>query len=231
MNGQDNQTRKPVVVAIDGPAASGKGTLARRLADTLGYAHMDTGALYRAVAFEVLQANGDCGQEEDGLRGCAALKAKSEGGGLPDALSNPRLRTDEVAQGASLVAEIPAVRAALIEVQREFSRYPGAGYAGCVLDGRDIGTVICPDAQVKLFVTADAEIRAQRRMKELQSKGIDVKYGAVLADMRTRDERDSGRRVAPLRPAKGSVVLDTTGLTEAEVLAEALRAVEQALNP
>lgn len=218
------------VIAIDGPAASGKGTLARRLAERLGYAHMDTGALYRAVAHEVLQAGGDCGQEDDALRGCAALEHKIQEGLLGVTLSDPILRGDEVAQGASQVAAIPAVRAALIDVQRGFAKYPGPGYAGCVLDGRDIGTVICPEAPVKLFVTADVEIRAQRRMKELQSKGIGATYGAVLADMRTRDERDSGRRVAPLRPAEGSVVLDTTGLSEDEVLAEALRAVERALD-
>lgn len=224
------QSETPVfVIAIDGPAASGKGTLARNLASILGFAHMDTGALYRAVALAVIQAEGDCTREADALAGCAVLKARIEKGDISEVLSVPALRTDAVAQGASHVAACPAVREALIGVQRGFARNP-AGAKGCVLDGRDIGTVICPGADVKLFVTADPEIRADRRMKELQSKGIDVKYGAVLADMRTRDERDSGRKAAPLRPAEGSVVLDTTDLTAEEALAQALRAVKQRLG-
>ncbi|MCB1592275.1 MAG: (d)CMP kinase [Alphaproteobacteria bacterium] len=220
---------KIFVVAIDGPAASGKGTLARDLADILGYAYLDTGALYRAAALEVLRAGGSCADEDDAERGAGALRAKIESGGQDAALSNPDLRNDAVAQGASKVAAIPAVREALIGLQREFAQNPG-GYNGCVLDGRDIGTVICPEADVKLFVTADQGIRAERRMKELQSKGIDATYEAVLADMRTRDGRDSGRRAAPLRPAEGSVVLDTTDLSAAEALAEALRIVKQTLD-
>lgn len=229
MDVQKNK-QKMIVIAIDGPAASGKGTLARGLAQRLGYAHMDTGALYRAVASEVLQDGGDCRSEPDALRGCARLQDKISGSEGLRALNNPDLRDDAVAQGASLVAALPLVREALIEVQRGFSENPGAGYAGAVLDGRDIGTVICPHADVKLFVTAGDEIRAERRRKELQSKGIDVTYGAVLADMRDRDARDSGRKAAPLKPADDAVMLDTTGLNAEEALAKALQIVEDALK-
>ena len=164
------------------------------------------------------------------MRGCARLQDKISGSEGLRALNNPDLRDDAVAQGASLVAALPLVREALIEVQRGFSENPGAGYAGAVLDGRDIGTVICPHADVKLFVTAGDEIRAERRRKELQSKGIDVTYGAVLADMRDRDARDSGRKAAPLKPADDAVMLDTTGLNAEEALAKALQIVEDALK-
>jgi len=224
------RSKRHIVIAIDGPAASGKGTLARALAERLGYAHMDTGALYRAVAFEVLQAGGDCGQESDALIGCERLQEALRGPQGLAVLANKLLRSEAVAEAASVTAAFPSVREALVSVQRGFAEKPGKAFGGAVLDGRDIGTVICPQADVKLFVTAETEIRAERRKKELQSKGIEAKYEAVLADMRNRDERDSGRKAAPLRPADDAVLLDTTGLSAEEALDKALQIVEDVLN-
>lgn len=224
------QGRKNIVIAIDGPAASGKGTLARALAERLDFAYMDTGALYRAVAFAVLRAGGDCALESEALIGCERLQEELRGPQGLGVLSNPLLRSEAVAEGASVVAAFPSVRETLVSIQRGFAEKPGKGFRGSVLDGRDIGTVICPQADVKLFVTAQTEIRAERRRKELQSKGIEAKYEAVLADMRNRDERDSGRKAAPLRPADDAVVLDTTGLSAAAVLETALQVVEETLN-
>ncbi|MCB1557085.1 MAG: (d)CMP kinase, partial [Alphaproteobacteria bacterium] len=173
-------TDKPVVIAIDGPAASGKGTLARLIAEHKGYAHLDTGRLYRYVGWRVLQSGGD---PEDQTAALAAAE------GLRDIvdlslLSDRALSSDEAGQAASKVAAIPAVRTALLCFQKDFAAHPPGSAPGAVLDGRDIGTVICPDSPLKFFVTADTEIRAKRRFKELQSQGISVTYDAVLADMR-----------------------------------------------
>ena len=215
---------KPVI-AIDGPAASGKGTLARNLAERLGYAYLDTGSLYRGVAYEVLQGGGDCEDVAAAVAACGLLHEtlKSEGQSV---LQHEGLREERVASGASKVASIQEVRAALVDVQRSFARMPGDAFGGSVLDGRDIGTVICPDADVKLFITAETPERAKRRTKELHSKGIDVTYGAVLADMRDRDDRDSGRKVAPLKPADDAYVIDTTSLSEVEVFENALQIIK-----
>jgi cytidylate kinase len=213
------------VIAIDGPAASGKGTLSRELAKALNFAHMDTGALYRAVAYEVAESGGDPENEAQALRGCTALEEKLKGG--MGALENPGLRNDEIAKGASKVAALQAVRDRLVDIQRTFAHAPGDRYAGAVLDGRDIGTVICPDAPLKLFVTASAEVRAKRRLKELQSKGIEATYRAVLVDMRARDERDSSRKAAPLRPAADAIVLDTSDLSAQKALGKALEIVRE----
>lgn len=215
---------KPVI-AIDGPAASGKGTLSRNLAAALNFAHMDTGALYRAVGYEVLQSGGSPDQEADALAGVAVLEAKIKQG---DVLSNPDLRQDKVGVAASKVAVIQSVRDALVALQRGFASNPPAPYLGAILDGRDIGTVICPDAPLKLFVTANEAVRAKRRTKELQSKGLDVTYKAVLEDMRARDARDMTRKVAPLRPAEDSIVIDSSDLSEAEMLENALEYAKKA---
>lgn len=220
---------KPVI-AIDGPAASGKGTLSRKLAQVLGYAHMDTGALYRAVGLEVLTAGGDPSLEKDALIGCAALSRKLESGKGQEALASLELRREDVGDAASQVAGIQAVRDALVDIQRRFAKCPPGTVQGAVLDGRDIGTVICPEAPLKLFVTADLEIRAKRRLKELQSKGLPVTYDAVLADMRARDARDSGRKAAPLRPAEDAVVIDSSHLNEAQMLEKALECVKDAFG-
>lgn len=209
------------IIAIDGPAASGKGTLSRNLAKALNFAHMDTGALYRAVAYEVLSMGSNPVSESDALSGARALSEKLRKGDVSAVLGNPSLRAEDTGQAASIVAGIQAVRDMLVDIQRDFANDP-KGFSGSILDGRDIGTVICPDAPLKLYVTANLEIRAQRRLKELQSKGLDVMYEAVLEDMRARDARDSGRKAAPLRPAQDAVVIDSSTLTEGQMLDTAL---------
>lgn len=199
------------VIAIDGTAASGKGTLARRLAEALGLPHLDTGKLYRYVGLSVLRAGGDPG---DRLAAEAAVMVIVQALD-PKNLSDPELMTDAAGQAASKVATMNGVRKALLGYQKRFAAQPG----GAVLDGRDIGTVICPEAPLKLFVDASPEIRAQRRHKELQNRGLLVKYDAVLADMRERDARDSGRATAPMKPAADAVVIDTTDMNADEAFA------------
>jgi len=193
-----------MIVAIDGPSAAGKGTLARRVADHFGFAYLDSGLLYRAVALALTAAGGDPADAD-----AAAEAARGLDLGL---LDSPRLRTDEVAQAASVVAAYPAVRDALVGVQRRFAADPRDGCAGAVLDGRDIGTVICPDADAKIFVTAAVETRARRRHKELIKRGQNTIYARVLQEMMERDARDSGRDVAPLKAADDAFLLDTTDL-------------------
>ena len=197
-------------VAVDGPAAAGKGTVSRALAERFGFAHLDTGMLYRAVGARSLSGE------------IAAIAARALS---PDDLARDDLRTAEVAQAASRVAADPEVRAALLAFQREFARRPG----GAVLDGRDIGTVIAPEAEVKLFVTASAEVRAARRRSELAAKGDERSLEEVLADVRMRDERDANRADAPLRRAAGAVLIDTTELSIDEAVERAAREVEKAL--
>lgn len=194
-------------IAIDGPAAAGKGTIARAVAAHFGFAHLDTGLLYRAVGRHLL--NG-----EDPVAAARALD--------PAELDEGALRTPEVAQAASQVAVLPEVRAALVDFQRGFARREG----GAVLDGRDIGTVICPAAEAKLFVTASAEVRAQRRFRELAEKGLDVDYDTVLADVRARDARDMSRAEAPLVAAGDATVVDTSEMAIADAVAAAIAAVE-----
>jgi len=209
------------VIAIDGPAASGKGTLARRLAEHFGLAHLDTGKLYRATAFLVLAAGGD---PADPATATAAARQVD-----PTRLADPALLTEEVAQASSVVAAIPSVRAALLDRQRDFAAHPPAPFRGAVLDGRDIGTAICPEATVKLFVTASPEARAERRLRELRERGSTVIYGDVLQDMKERDARDSERRVAPLAAAPDAVTIDTTGLDADQVFGLASEIIERAL--
>jgi len=194
--------RKPVVIAVDGPAASGKGTLARRLADHFGYAHLDTGLLYRAVGIAVGAGNEGAVDE---TRAVAAAEALDLG-----RLDEAALRGDAAAVAGSRVAAIPAVRAALVAVQRRFADAPPGGAPGAVIDGRDIGTVICPDADVKIFIDADLEIRADRRVKELRERGVTAIHARVLQEMRERDDRDRSRKVAPLAPAEDAFIIDTT---------------------
>jgi len=201
---------RPRLIAIDGPAAAGKGTLARRLAAHFGLPYLDTGLLYRAVGARVLAAGGD---PRDPVAAAAAARAIT-----PDDLALPELRTERAGQAASAVATIPAVRAALRDFQRAFAARP----EGAVLDGRDIGTVICPEAPVKLYVTASAEVRARRRLAEIQARGVAADYPAILADVRARDEQDAGRAVAPMRPAADALLLDTSALDPDQAFAEAL---------
>ena len=202
------------MIAVDGPAASGKGTIARALAHHYGLPHMDTGLLYRAVALNLWRWGGDASSEFEALRACADL------GFNPD---DPELRSEPVSQFASAISAYPSVRAALLERQQEFANQPG----GAVLDGRDIGTVIALDADVKLFVSAAPEVRAQRRVRELIDRGMPAHYEDVLADIRSRDERDQGRQVAPLRPSADAILLDTSELDVDAARAAALRLVEE----
>ena len=204
------------IIAIDGPAAAGKGTLARRLAAELGFDYLDTGLIYRAVGMKLARAGQDPSEVDAAERTARAL--------APADLEAPDLRVDEAAQAASKVAVIPGVRAALLDFQRQFASQPPGG-KGAVLDGRDIGTVVCPHAQVKLFVTASLEKRAQRRLKELQEKGSDVIHSTVLADMRERDDRDRNRSAAPLVAAEDATVLDTSDLDAEQAFAVALQLV------
>lgn len=204
------------MIAVDGPAASGKGTIARALAKHFGLPHMDTGLLYRAVALNLWRWGGDPSSEFEAVRACDEL------GVDPD---DPELRSEPVSKIASSISAYPSVRAALLERQQDFARQPG----GAVLDGRDIGTVIAPDADVKLFVTASPEVRARRRLEELLSRGMRAHFEDVLADIRVRDERDSNRKAAPLREAPDAILLDTSGLDIGEAIAEAVRLVEQRL--
>lgn len=202
----------PLVIAIDGPAASGKGTLARRIAQTLDLPHLDTGLLYRAVGARCLK-DGVLEDEDASLAAARMLDLST--------LDTEALRDAETGAAASIVAARPAVRAALLDLQRAFAARPG----GAVLDGRDIGTVICPDAPVKLFITAAPEIRALRRYKELLGRGADVTLDGVLADIRERDARDSGRASAPLAKAGDAVEIDTSDLGIEEAFAAAMEIV------
>jgi cytidylate kinase len=194
----------PVVVALDGPAAAGKGTLGRRLAAHFGYAYLDSGLLYRAVGWRMLSDGTEPSDADEAARVAAAL-------GEHD-LSAPELREDRVANAATIVAAHPSVRQALVGYQREFAARPPGGGAGAVIDGRDIGTVICPEADCKIFVDASVEVRARRRLKELQDRGVESIYSRVLRDMEERDARDRNRPVAPLAPAEDAFELDTTDL-------------------
>jgi CMP/dCMP kinase len=202
-----------MIIAIDGPAASGKGTLARNLARHFGLPHLDTGLLYRATAWALLDAGRD-------LTGKDAAIAAARGLALTD-FNEASLRGREMAEAASIVAAIPEVRAALIELQRAFAHRPG----GAVLDGRDIGSVICPQACPKIFVTASAEARATRRALELKAQGEKADYAAVLDEISRRDARDKGRATAPLMAAKDAIVLDTTALDAGAAFEAALAIV------
>lgn len=205
-----------LVIAIDGPAASGKGTLARRLAEYFNLPHLDTGLLYRATACALLDEGLPLDDEE-------AATAAARGLSLTD-FDDARLRSREMGEAASVVAALPQVRAELVDLQRRFA----AREEGAVLDGRDIGTVICPGARVKIFVTATPETRAQRRALELARRGEEVDYPTILADVKRRDARDSARVVAPLKPAADAVTLDTSDLDIEAAFRAAVAIVEKA---
>lgn len=200
-----------MIIAIDGPAAAGKGTLARRLALHFDFAFLDTGQLYRTVGYLVLDAGGDPGNETDAVSAARNLNSAE--------LEAVDLHNEIIAEAASKVAAIPAVRQVLLDFQRDFTRTPPGGKAGAILDGRDIGSVVCPDANIKLFVTARPEIRAERRHKELQEKGLGSTYPAVLAEIEARDERDRTREVSPLQ-AGDAREIDTSDKTPDAVFEE-----------
>ena len=205
------------MIAVDGPAASGKGTVGRALATHFALPHMDTGLLYRAVALNLWRWGGDPRSEFEAVRACDEL------GFDPD---DPELRSEPVSKIASMISAYAGVREALLERQQDFARQPG----GAVLDGRDIGTVIAPGADVKLFVTASPEVRAKRRMRELERRGMHARYEDVLADIHSRDRRDSTREVAPLRPAADAIMLDTSDLDVEQSIAEAVRLVGRKID-
>ena len=199
---------EPFTIAIDGPAAAGKGTISKAVASHFGFAHLDTGLLYRAVGAKVMTGN-------DAIEAAVGLRVED--------LEVDGLRTAEVAQAASKVAVIAEVRAALLDFQRAFARRAG----GAVLDGRDIGTVICPQAEVKLFVTASAEVRGKRRYDELVGRWDSVTLDDVIEDVRARDARDMERVEAPLKPAEDAHVLDTSALSISDAVAQAIAAITQ----
>lgn len=207
-----------MIIAVDGPTASGKGTLARQLAEHYGLPVLDTGLLYRAVGYQTQLNHGDADNAADALAACD----------FPDSLlDDPALRYETTGGLASRVSVHPAVRAALFQRQVDFANQPG----GAVLDGRDIGTVIAPHADAKLFVTASAEERARRRHAEMRGRGVDVTYEAVLADVHARDARDTGRADAPLLRAGDALLLDNTSMDKDAALAAAIAFVEERLKP
>jgi cytidylate kinase len=203
-----------MIIAIDGPAAAGKGTLARQLADHFDLSLLDTGLIYRAVGMKLVHADANLDDSD------AAIKAAQNL--MPEDLKAIDLRSDVAADAASKISAIPEVRTALIDFQRSFAVNPTEGKSGSILDGRDIGTIVCPEAKVKLFITARPEVRAERRYLELRERGLDAIYGRVLADMKERDARDSARTVSPLVPAKDAFLLDTSDLAAGEVFFTAL---------
>jgi len=208
---------RPVIIAVDGTAASGKGTLARRLAKKFGFAHLDSGSLYRLTALGALEGGWSAQNETHAIDAALAID--------PSRADDPAIRTDAVAQAASIVAAFPAVRAALLDFQRRFAMNPPGHAKGAVIDGRDIGTIVWPDAPAKLFVDAAPDVRAHRRFLELLGSGIVADEAAVLADIMARDKRDRERKVAPLKPAPDADLLDTTLLDIDAAFARALTLV------
>ena len=208
-----------ITIAVDGTAASGKGTLARKLAAHFGFAHLDSGALYRLTALAVLAAKGDPTNEADALHGAHSIDLSMAG--------DPAIRTDVVGQAASQVAAIPAVRAALFDFQRNFLVSPPGGSPGAVMDGRDIGTVICPSATAKLYVDARPELRAHRRWLELKGMGIVRDEADLLRELMARDAADKARPISPLRQADDAALLDTSDLGIDAAFAAALALVSQ----
>jgi len=212
-----NPATSPIIIAVDGPAASGKGTIARALARHFGLPHMDTGMLYRAVALSMFRFGGDPGNEFEAVRACEGVAQVDP--------TDDELRSEAVSAIASRISAYPGVRAVLLDRQRQFA----ASSDGAVLDGRDIGTVIAPNATAKLFVTASPEVRAQRRVRELLERGMPAHYDDVLIDIRARDARDSGRDAAPLKQAEDADLLDTSEMEVEEAIAAAIKLVESKL--
>ena len=211
-----------MIIAIDGSSASGKGTLAANLMKFFDAAYLDTGALYRAVGLTLLRRGDSPEDAEMALEAALMLSSDS----ILSLQKNPDIRTPEVASAASKISAVPAVRQALFDFQRDFAMHPvkedGKPAKVAILDGRDIGTVVCPEAEIKLFLTASAEVRAKRRLKDLQLKGISAIYDVVLSEIKERDARDAQRAVAPTKPAEDAFILDTSDLNASEVLERVL---------
>jgi cytidylate kinase len=211
-----------IVIAVDGPAASGKGTLARKLAAHYGFAYLDTGSLYRAVGHAVTSAGHDPADEMAALAAARNLDLSK--------IDERAIRTAEAGAAASIVAAMPPVRAAILDLQRNFAHNPPNGLRGAVLDGRDIGTVVCPDAKAKLFVTARPEIRARRRWLELNNSGSGITEAQVLEDIRERDRRDAERAASPMKPADDAHLLDTSDLSIEAAFGAAVAIIDKALG-
>lgn len=207
-----------IVIAVDGTAASGKGTLAKKLAQHFGFAHLDSGSLYRLVALTAIDAGGDPSREEDAVAAAQRIDVSKR--------DDRAIRSAEIGRAASIVSVFPQVRQALMSFQREFAGHPPGGAKGAVIDGRDIGTVICPEAIAKLFVDAEPEVRAHRRWQELQGRGEPADEARLLAEIVDRDKRDSERAISPARPALDALLLDTTHLDIDAAFAAALALVQ-----
>ena len=218
---QDSGTQSKRVIGVDGHSASGKGTLARKMAERFGYAYLDTGALYRAVALATLDLGGDPAEFKDVEPALEIVKNNL----TPELLESKDLRSHEVSEAASKIAALPKVRDGLLAYQHDFIQNLSGDVGGAVLDGRDIGTVVCPDADIKFFVTASAEERARRRFEELKSDLPNLTLESVLEDIQQRDQRDSSREVAPSVAADDACILDTTNLSSVEALEEAVNIV------
>ncbi|ABS61773.1 cytidylate kinase [Parvibaculum lavamentivorans DS-1] len=210
------------IIAIDGPAASGKGTLARRLARHYDFAYLDTGSLYRAVGQAVLAAGGSPADEAAALAAAEALDVNR--------IDEMAIRSREAGEAASVVAAMPKVRAAILHFQRDFAANPPGGKAGAVLDGRDIGTVVCPDARAKLFVTASPEVRAHRRWLELKGSGSAASEAQIVDDIRDRDRRDAERTASPMKPAEDAYLLDTSNLSIEAAFGAAVAIIDKAMS-
>ncbi|MBO6632965.1 (d)CMP kinase [Parvibaculum sp.] len=210
------------VIAVDGPAASGKGTLARKLAAHYGFAYLDTGSLYRAVGHAVRAGGGDPADEAAALAAAQALDITK--------IDEKAIRTPEAGEAASLVAAMPPVRAAILHFQRNFAENPPDGKTGAVLDGRDIGTVVCPSAQAKLFVVASPQVRAHRRWLELKNSGSQVSEAQVLEDIEERDRRDAARAASPMKPAADAHLLDTSDLSIEAAFGAAVAIIDKAMG-
>ena len=218
------------IIAIDGSSSAGKGTLALKLAETLDYAYLDTGALYRGVGFEMLEQGLDPEDENEAVKVAQSLTIDR----MLTLQDDSRIRNEVCGKAASLVSRLPRVREALFDFQRRFALNPikkdKSLAKGAILDGRDIGTVICPEAPVKIFLTANNEIRAKRRFKELQLKGLCVIYEDVLSDIQSRDKRDRERTTSPLKPADDALILDTSDLTADDVYAQVIRYINERIK-